>query len=151
MSGRVCWDVTLSQVLGCSESDLGLRSSFGSIVSRLEGASGGATVESTWPSHDRSAVARIRRVEATLAKCDWRHVRTLRIHYSDGRLPGKVEARLGRLSRVALSMAADDELLAKLIEACQSGTAQVLGKYRDKADLAVTAAHEDYWARRDEQ
>lgn len=147
--GRVPWDVTLSHVLACAESDLGLRSSFGSIVSRLEGASGGASESSTWPTYDRSAIGRIRRVESVLRTMSGRSVLILRVHYSNTpRLPPRVEARLGRLSRVALWLSAPHDA-SKLVEACQAGSARILGDYRDLAASAVRAAHDEYYAARD--
>lgn len=149
MSGGAPWDATLAWFLQSSAADMGLRSSFASVLARLEGSSAGPSADSTWPTYDPADVKRLRRVEPLWRRLTPGSRRTLEAHYGTRPLPPRMDARLGRLSRVAMSLAHEDGRLGDLLRACESGTAKVLSEYRRRASDAALAAHREYWEARD--
>lgn len=143
------WDEQLAWYCQSSEGDMGLRSSFGSIVSRLEGGQGGTPSESADPSYDRGAVARLNRLEPLWRALSAVSRRRLSAHYGMRPLPPKADARLGRLARAALLLAFEAGELGLLLRGLQDGNGSALVRYRSLAREAVLEAHREFWALRD--
>lgn len=139
------WDAQLAWYIRDSDGDMGLRSSFGAVVSRMEGSGGQG--DPTVPSYDRDAVKRLNQMAPLWKGLTRRSRQRLSVHYSERPLPPKAEARLGRLARVALLLAHEAGQSAELLRALQGGRG--LDGWRDGAREAILEAHREFWSARD--
>lgn len=145
------WDESLAWYVRDSEGEMGLRSSFGAVLHRLEGGQGGTPSESDEPQYDRGAVARLNRLEPRWRAMSRRSRQVCSAHYAERPLPPKAEARLGRMARVALMLSLEAGEVGALIRSLQDGRGPEMLRWRTAAREAVLEAHREWWALRDQE